>query len=498
MIDENLLLAWDGSAWQPALDILGSAAQNMALLGLGTTADTSNPFSAKLNNALWTAKAVAEGGDGHLRYKLSKESAAKTLSLLFQDNYSGRAEIGLTGDDDFHFKVSADGSSWHDALTIDRTSGKLTFNQGLATPAAPFEAMAAANLALNADHIVSQESVDTAVTGIGAAGGAEAYGTDQWKIRAKGSLRVSGQRITSLSLPGIKYALRATITTMQSSLGSGDYLQVSQPIEGLRALKLALGAASAAPVAVGVYVRSSVPGTFAVQLSNSARNRSICKLVTIGTANSWTWVALAGSPGSGATAFPGDTSGSWLTDTGVGLRVAVTLAAGTAMVGSADAWSAADVMSSSAQTNLAATASATFDVTALCVFAGTELPVAGSVPLMMRPEERELALCSRYYRKSYELGKTPGSATVLGGMNVKGPSNAGSWIVNVELNPPMRAAPTVTLYDNLGAGGKVYKGGTGKTASIGSNVSGSRFAAGTDDTTAATELFFQYVADARF
>jgi len=38
----------------------------------------------------------AEGGDGNLRYKLSKESASKTLSFLLQDNFSGRAEIGLT------------------------------------------------------------------------------------------------------------------------------------------------------------------------------------------------------------------------------------------------------------------------------------------------------------------------------------------------------------------------------------------------------------------
>ena len=99
----------------------------MTLLGVGTTADATNPFSAKLNNALFTAKTVAEGGDGDLRYKLSKEAAANTLSFLFQDNYSGRAEIGLTGDDDFHFKVSPDGSTWHDGIVIDRTTGRGTF-----------------------------------------------------------------------------------------------------------------------------------------------------------------------------------------------------------------------------------------------------------------------------------------------------------------------------------------------------------------------------------
>jgi hypothetical protein len=101
--------------------------QNLALLGVGTTADPTNPFSAKLNNTLWVAKTLAEGGDGNLRYKLSKESASKTLSLLLQDNFSGRAEIGLTGDDDFHFKVSPDGATWFEAIRLDRTSGKVAF-----------------------------------------------------------------------------------------------------------------------------------------------------------------------------------------------------------------------------------------------------------------------------------------------------------------------------------------------------------------------------------
>lgn len=126
VIDEGALLAWSGTAWADALTMLTSL-QNMLLLGVGTTADATNPFSAKLNNTLWLAKSVAEGGDGDLRYKLSKESAAKTLSLLFQSALSGRAEIGLTGDDDFHFKVSADGSSWNEGIILDRSTGGVRF-----------------------------------------------------------------------------------------------------------------------------------------------------------------------------------------------------------------------------------------------------------------------------------------------------------------------------------------------------------------------------------
>ncbi len=132
VVDESVLLAWDGSAWVSAIDALTpTALNNMTLVGVGTTADSTNPLSAKLNNTLFVAKTVAEGGDGNLRYKLSKESAAKTLSFLLQDNYSGRAEIGLTGDDDFHFKVSPDGSAWVDALVLDKTTGAAKFNAGI-------------------------------------------------------------------------------------------------------------------------------------------------------------------------------------------------------------------------------------------------------------------------------------------------------------------------------------------------------------------------------
>jgi hypothetical protein len=128
VVDEASLLVWDGSAWQGAgSGGAPSAIDNLTRLGVGTAADATNPFAAKLNNALWTAKTAAEGGDGSLRYKMNKENAAATLSLLMQTGYSGRAEIGLTGDDDLRLKVSPDGATWIDAIHIDRTSGRVAF-----------------------------------------------------------------------------------------------------------------------------------------------------------------------------------------------------------------------------------------------------------------------------------------------------------------------------------------------------------------------------------
>lgn len=126
VIGEAVAVRWTGSDWQNMADA-ATLLQNLSLLGVGTTADAGNPFAAKLNNALWTARATGEGGDGDLRYTMNKQATANVLSLLMQSNWSGRAEIGLVGDDDLVVKVSANGTSWKEALKVDRSSGKVSF-----------------------------------------------------------------------------------------------------------------------------------------------------------------------------------------------------------------------------------------------------------------------------------------------------------------------------------------------------------------------------------
>lgn len=118
--DESLLLAFNGSSW---IDTTPDALQNLALLGVGTTADASNPFSAKLNAALWTAKSIAEGGTGDLFYTMNKEAAGRDLGYVFQTNYVTKALMGLFGSDRFRLAVSADGSSFFDGLIVDNATG---------------------------------------------------------------------------------------------------------------------------------------------------------------------------------------------------------------------------------------------------------------------------------------------------------------------------------------------------------------------------------------
>lgn len=129
--DEATLYVRTGTGWSP-LPGSASVLQEITRLGLGTTADASNPFAAKLNKALWTALTTGEGGSGDLRYTLNKQAAGNVLSLLFQSGFSGRAELGLTGDDDLTLKVSPDGGTFREALRVNRSTGALSVVAGTA------------------------------------------------------------------------------------------------------------------------------------------------------------------------------------------------------------------------------------------------------------------------------------------------------------------------------------------------------------------------------
>ena len=127
--DEDRLVVFDGQKWRSAgVDL--SIINNIQQLGVGTTADANNPVALRLNRLLLTSKPASDGGTGDLRQTLNKDLANSVLSMLFQSGWSGRAEFGLLGSDDFSLKVSADGGAWQTAFDVTRASGKVNFPKG--------------------------------------------------------------------------------------------------------------------------------------------------------------------------------------------------------------------------------------------------------------------------------------------------------------------------------------------------------------------------------
>jgi hypothetical protein len=107
----------------------------------------------------------------------------------------------------------------------------------------------------------------------------------------------------------------------------------------------------------------------------------------------------------------------------------------------------------------------------------------------------ELIACQRYYTKSYNQSVTPGTADTQGKIRTySGAESTGALGITIYI-PPMRTAPTVTSYDDLGASGKCFKGGNGATATVGS-VSNTSLEVVCLDATNTREFYFYFTASA--
>lgn len=120
--DEERLLCHDGAAWA---DAAVHSVNPASFIGVNATADLTNRLSVKGAATLFDAET-----DDH-RVKINKTAAPNTASIILQSGYSGRAELGLAGDDDWRLKVSADGATWTEALRVDPSTGRVRLPAGL-------------------------------------------------------------------------------------------------------------------------------------------------------------------------------------------------------------------------------------------------------------------------------------------------------------------------------------------------------------------------------
>ncbi len=117
VLDENGLIAWNGSAWLSTVGL----DNELPMLGLNATPDTANRLAVASDAVLFTH------ASDDVQVKLNKHSSGDTAALLFQTNFSGRAELGTAGDDSLHLKVSVDGASWMEALVVHPATATSSF-----------------------------------------------------------------------------------------------------------------------------------------------------------------------------------------------------------------------------------------------------------------------------------------------------------------------------------------------------------------------------------
>ncbi len=344
------------------------------------------------------------------------------------------------------------------------------------------------NVLINGSFEIAQRG--TTITGVDNGD----YNLDRWKIIA-GSTAVFTATQSTDAPNGFAHSLKLDVSTADTSVATGDFCILNQPIEGNNILPFASGTTGAKAHTLSFWVKSNVTGTYVAALRYNTSGTNSGQSYTINTANTWEYKTVV---------LPPQTTNAPNYDNTEELSLYFWLLAGTTYTGGAalnTGWSTTNNTRAVGQVNLTASTANEFLIT------GTQL-VTGSypdgLPFKHQSYGEELAACQRYYEKTYNQSVVPATATAIGGVSTGGvagnntTSEIGSRF-NFEVSK--RAVPTVTIYDLSGNVGKVTRGlygtgttanQTGATANIAETGVFITSASGSD----ASEFYAHYTADA--
>ena len=240
------------------------------------------------------------------------------------------------------------------------------------------------NRLINSAMVIDQRNAGASVTPTADA----TYMLDRWRARlsqaSKYSVQQNAGSLSAANRPaGFTNYLGVTSLSAHSVVVS-DYFAIEQPIEGFNIADLNWGTASAQPVTLSFWVRSSLTGTFSVNLNNNG-GRSYPASYTINSANTWELKSIS---------IAGDTSGTWGTSSGYGIGVSFGLGYGSNYQGTVNTWGGGSALSFSGATNVVSTNGATFYITGVQLEKGST-----ATSFDYRPYTTELQLCQRYYEK---------------------------------------------------------------------------------------------------
>jgi len=274
--------------------------------------------------------------------------------------------------------ITLDGTN---GITTPMYNGSITANA--VTPVTGFKSRI-----INGAMVIDQRNAGASVTNVGSA---STYTLDRWFYFASQASKFTVQQDAGAVTPPVGFNDYLGITSSSSyTVGASEIFLLAQHIEGYNVADLGWGTANAKTVTLSFWVRSSLTGTFGGSLRNNASDRSYPFTYTISVANTWEYKSVT---------VAGDTSGTWLTTNGTGIRLSFGLGMGSTFSGTAGAWAAANYISATGATSVVGTNGATFYIT------GVQLEVGSTATSFdYRPYGTELALCQRYYYKFKSTG----------------------------------------------------------------------------------------------
>lgn len=262
------------------------------------------------------------------------------------------------------------------SVSINGTNG-LVFNDNSSQNTAA-SGFGFKNRIINGAMMIDQRNAGAAVTT------SASFPVDRFRLGFSMDGACSMQQVTDAPT-GFINSIRFTTTTADTNLGTSQSVLLQHRIEGNNVSDLGWGTANAQTVTLSFWTKSSLTGTFGGSIQNSASNRSYPFSYTISSANTWEQKSIT---------IAGDATGTWLTDTNIGIRLVFSLGAGSSLVGTAGAWSSSDLVSSTGATSVIGTLNATWQITGVQLEKGST-----ATSFDYRPYGTELALCQRYYYK---------------------------------------------------------------------------------------------------
>lgn len=227
----------------------------------------------------------------------------------------------------------------------------------------------------------------------GSSSGAGTYVADRFKMAKSATYTITQSQSTdvpTIAQSGFqsRYSYLATNGT-GTSPGAGDYAELQYLIEGQN-----YAALHGRKFRFQFWVKTSVSGTYTVTFSNAAATRTYLTSFSIGSANTWTKIALDASA---------DTTGTWNFDNTAGLLISFNLTAGSSLQASTlNTWTTnGSAFGLTGQTQWGATTGATFQI-AQVMLIPQDFTQAGAsnvdVPFQRagRTIGQELQFCQRY------------------------------------------------------------------------------------------------------
>jgi len=300
------------------------------------------------------------------------------------------------------------------SVIINGTDG-VTFNDASLQGAAA-SPLVLKNRIINGDMVIDQRNAGASVT---PANGGVTYTVDRWKYFVTQASKLTAQQNAGSVTPPAGFSnYLGTTSSSAYSVISSDLFTLYHAVEGFNTADLAWGTANARTITISFWVRSSLTGTHSGAIQNQANDRSYAFSYTISAANTWEYKTVT---------IPGDTSGTWITNNGIGLSLYFNLGAGSTYNTTAGSWQAGNFTAATGSVSLVGTNGATFYITGVQLEQNTS-----ATPFERRLYGQELVNCQRYY----EFGT--GWVTAYG-------NNTNSVLYTIPMKVTKRTTPTGTI-----------------------------------------------------